>query len=276
MLRFAYNTNGFAHHDLPDCLAILAGLGYAGVGLTLDVQHLHPFRATAADVGAVRRELERRKLAVTVETGARYVLDPRLKHEPTLLSTEGRDRRIDFLRRAIDVAAGLRAAVVSIWAGKKAPDVADEEAWARLEDGVGRVLDYAEQRGVRIAFEPEPGMLVEDLAGYDRLRARVGDRLRLTLDVGHVACTETMTIPEAIRKYGDRLANVHIEDIRGREHVHLPFGEGEIDFAPALRALEEVRYGGLVQVELSRSSHDAPEQARRSIEFLKGKASPQP
>ena len=63
------------------------------------------------------------------------------------------------------------------------------------------------------------------------------------------------------------------EDIRGREHVHLPFGEGDIDFAPVLGALEDAGYRGLVNVELSRQSHEAPEAARRAIEFLR-KVSP--
>ena len=42
-MRFAYNTNGLAHHRLDDALALLADCGYDGVALTLDVQHLDPF-----------------------------------------------------------------------------------------------------------------------------------------------------------------------------------------------------------------------------------------
>jgi sugar phosphate isomerase/epimerase len=63
---------------------------------------------------------------------------------------------------------------------------------------------------------------------------------------------------------------VHIEDIRGREHVHLPFGEGTIDFAPVVAALVDTGFAGLVAVELSRHSHEAPAQARRAFEFLTG------
>ncbi|RME76542.1 MAG: sugar phosphate isomerase/epimerase, partial [Planctomycetota bacterium] len=51
-LAFAYNTNGFAHHRLEDCLALLADLGYDGVALTLDVHHLDPLRAQAHEVAA--------------------------------------------------------------------------------------------------------------------------------------------------------------------------------------------------------------------------------
>jgi sugar phosphate isomerase/epimerase len=46
------------------------------------------------------------------------------------------------------------------------------------------------------------------------------------------------------------------------------FGEGEIEFGPVLRALDEIGYAGGVHVELSRHSHDAVETARRALAFL--------
>src|SRR5579859_2765102 len=102
MLAFGYNTNGFAHHELTDCFDVLAELGYEGVGLSLDAHHLHPLRSTAQDVARIAAELRRRRLRVAVETGARFVLDPRRKHEPTLLAADGRERRLDFLSRCIE------------------------------------------------------------------------------------------------------------------------------------------------------------------------------
>ena len=42
-LRFGYGTNGFTDLRLADVLALLADLGYDGVGLTLDHMHLDPF-----------------------------------------------------------------------------------------------------------------------------------------------------------------------------------------------------------------------------------------
>ena len=47
-------------------------------------------------------DLHARGLGCVIETGARFLLDPRAKHEPTLVtaSPEGRARRVDFLFRA--------------------------------------------------------------------------------------------------------------------------------------------------------------------------------
>src|SRR5262245_40139912 len=95
-----YNTNGFAHHRLEDALAILADLGYQSVALTLDYHALNPYDPDLPrQLRAVRELLETRDLRSVVETGARFLLDPRDKHQPTLLSPEAdqRERRLDFL-----------------------------------------------------------------------------------------------------------------------------------------------------------------------------------
>ena len=70
-LRYAYNTNGLAHHRLDDALAFLADTGYAGVALTLDVAHLDPFAPDAPVLAErVRRRCDQLGLGVVVETGA--------------------------------------------------------------------------------------------------------------------------------------------------------------------------------------------------------------
>src|SRR5438105_224092 len=98
-MLFGYNTNGFAHHRLEDALTILAELGYRSVALTLDYCALNPFDSDLPrQLAAVRELLNRLGLRSVIETGARFLLDPRHKHQPTLLSPEphGRERRLDF------------------------------------------------------------------------------------------------------------------------------------------------------------------------------------
>lgn len=270
-MRFGYGTNGFADHRLDDALAVIAELGYAGVALTLDHAHLDPFApALSRRVAALSARLSGLGLAVVVETGARYLLDPRRKHEPTLLSEDGTDRRVSFLQTAVDIAAELGAEAVSFWSGVKPEGLPPGEAWDRLAKNCEPLLATAERRGVVLGFEPEPGMLVEDLDGYERLVERLGrpDRLGLTLDLGHCRCNEPSPVPDCVRRAGGRLVNVQIDDMRRGEHVHREFGDGEIDVPPVLAALAEISYQGLVSVELPRHSHDAPGVAGRSLAFL--------
>jgi sugar phosphate isomerase/epimerase len=282
MFTLGYNTNGLAHHRLSDALELLAGLGYGAVALTPDVGHLDPLLATEAEVLAVRRQLEGLGLRCVVETGARYTLDPRRKHFPTLLEDAPADRRrrLDLLRRHVDLAVGLGAPRVSIWSGA-APDGAREgqgaaseaRLWDRLAEGVAALLEHARGAGVEVAFEPEPGMFVERPAGFTRLLEHLGsagDELGLTLDVGHLVVTGDLPAGEVIRSHASRLRNVHLDDCPRGVHLHGPFGTGDLDLADVLSALIEVGYSEVASVELSRDSHRGAAAAEEALSTLRG------
>ncbi len=269
-MLLGYNTNGFAHHRLEDALRILGRLGYRSVALTLDYHALDPYDPDAPrQAAAVRDLLGELGLRVVVETGARFLLDPWHKHQPTLLSErpEDRERRLDFLRRAVDLAADLGADAVSFWSGTPrgpAPALMD-----RLAAGCRELCEHAAARGVRLAFEPEPGMFIDTMDRFGELCARVAHpAFGLTLDVGHLHCLGETPVADYLRRWREWLWNVHIEDMRRGVHDHLMFGEGEMDFAEILGGLEEIDYRGGVHVELSRHSHDAVETARRALGFL--------
>ncbi len=288
---FGYNTNGLAHHELFDAVELLAEIGYRGAAITIDHNALPPYAGrTSQRIERLRRLLERLEMRSVVETGARFLLDPRTKHEPTLLS-ENRRRRIDFYKYAVDCAAGLGSDCVSLWSGKLGTgplfgekanhadqpstenrDLSPSVALAldRLVEGLGEVLEYAAERNVMIGFEPEPGMLIDSMRSFEGLLQRIdGPNLRLTLDVGHLHCQGETPIADVICRWAPRLVNVHIEDMRRGTHEHLMFGEGEIDFPPVLQALDDVGYAGGVYVELSRHSREGPQAAKRAIQFLK-------
>ncbi len=270
-LRFAYNTNGAANHRLDDALHLIADNGYAGVALTLDHHHLDPFADNwETEAARIARLLEMLGLGSVIETGARYLLDPRDKHEPTLISAapEARARRIAFLIRALDIAAILGSETVSFWAGvpKAGVDRAAAADW--LDEGLTQILDHADRVGVSASFEPEPGMLVETVAEYHALAVR-HPRLRLALDTGHCLVTQDIDPADALRRYADRLGTVAIEDMRRGEHVHLPFGEGDMDMPSILAALSNIGYTGLVCVELSRESPRAHAAIPEAIGYLK-------
>lgn len=272
MMHLGYNTNGLAFHEPLESLEVLAEIGYSAVGLTLDHGLLSPrdpaWRTQADRLG---ESLERHRFHSVVETGARFLLDYRQKHEPTLMSArrEERQRRVEFLCHAVDVARHLGSDAVSFWSGIVHAELSWEAGLQRLEEGLKHVLDYADRRQVVLAFEPEPGMFIATMGQFERLLDRLAaPQLRLTLDVGHLHCQGEVPLEGMIRRWTERLANVHLEDMRQGVHEHLMFGDGEIDFPPVFQALADGRYQGGVYVELSRHSHDAPRIARRAYEFL--------
>ena len=274
-LNYAYVSNGLTGHRLEDAVRLLSDCGYSGVALTLDHVHFDPdapgMRSRAA---SLRRLLDELKLTCVVETGARFALDARRKHHPTLLS-EGRERRVRQLTRAIDVAVELEAPVVSLWSGSVPTGMEPGTAWDRLLEGVARVVGHAERREVRLGFEPEPGMFVERLVDYETLDRRLGhpEALGLTLDLGHCVCLEPEPVEVCVKRGADRLVHVHVEDMVRGVHEHLMFGDGELDTAAALNALVEIGYEGLVAVELSRHAHAAHETVPQAIEVLRSRES---
>lgn len=221
--------------------------------------------------------LEERRLDIVIETGARFVLDPARKHRPTLLDdTAGRARRLSFLQACVRLATDLGAEVVTVWAGAPPADLARDEAVTRLVEGLHALCDYAADRGVRIGFEPEPGMLVERADAWPTLRDAVGHpALGLTLDVGHCLATEEGDPAEAIRAHGPDLLVIQLDDHRRGRHDHLAFGDGEIDFSGVAAAVRDVGFEGPLEVELSRHSSGAPDTARRALGFLRATFSPE-
>lgn len=276
-MLLGYNTNGFAHHAPEDALRVLAEIGYRAVGLSIDHGVLNPRDShLGSQAGQLRRLARKLGLTLVVETGARFLLDPHTKHEPTLVSASEHRRavRAAFYEQAIDAAAEVGAVAVSLWSGVVHDGALAGEAWERLVSGMIPVLKKAEHAGMPIAFEPEPGMLVATLADYRELKERLIaagapiEPLRLTIDVGHLHCNGETPLADEIVRHADELANVHLEDMLAGVHEHLQFGEGEIDFPPVLAALREIGYTGPVCVELSRHSHDAPATAQAAFEFL--------
>jgi sugar phosphate isomerase/epimerase len=140
----------------------------------------------------------------------------------------------------------------------------------RLVDGCLRLCDYAEVRDVRLAFEPEPGMFIDTMGRFAQLfESMRSPRFGLTLDLGHLWCTEETPIAGYIQKWRDIVWNIHIEDMRRGVHDHLMFGEGDMDFPAIFHALANINYRGGIHVELSRHSHDAVNIAQKALEFLK-------
>ena len=232
-MLLGYNTNGFAHHRLENAIVVLAELGYRSLALTLDYHALNPFDPDLArQLAALKALLEKHSLRSVVETGARFLLDPRRKHQPTLLSPiPDRERRLDFLKRAVDIAADLGSDAVSFWSGKPDASASPQEPMERLAEGCLQLCRHAEARQVRLAFEPEPGMFIDTMDRFAELRDRVDHPLfGLTIDIGHLHCLGEVPIADQLRRWRERLWNVHIEDMRRGVHDHLMFGEGEIDF----------------------------------------------
>jgi sugar phosphate isomerase/epimerase len=258
-VELGYNTNGLQNHRLDDALRLLADHGYRAVALTPDVCHLDPFATSAREVEAIAALLVRLQLSVVIETGARFVLDPQRKHEPTLMTrdVDQRARRLDFYRRCAVLGRDLGARVVSFWSGVDHAAGKDSAQW--LRDGVRAACEVIRAVGLVPSLEPEPGMALATTAQWRAMQSELGlEAPSLTLDIGHLYAEwegDPVALIEPLVPY---LAQTHLEDMRRGVHEHLLPGTGEVDFPGVLSALRRGGYKGAVCFELSRHSHMAP------------------
>lgn len=252
---------------------MLADLGYQSLAITIDHQWMSPgVDSATAQLQEIKYLLRKHSMRSVIETGARFLLNARVKHHPTLLCNDPADRarRREFLQYCIDTAVELESDCVSLWSGRKPAGLSDQEALERLTAEMTGVTDYAEAKGMLIGFEPEPGMFIDSTSSFERmLQWFDSPALKMTMDIGHLYCQGEFPIADYIARWADRIVNVHIEDMRLGVHDHLMFGEGEIDFPSVMQALGRIESEFGVHVELSRHSHDAANIARRSFDFLR-------
>lgn len=267
-----YNTNGFAHHKIEDALQILAEIGYRSIAFTLDYNTVEPFAANAIararELGKMAQDLG---LNLVIETGARFLLDPRRKHQPTLLSKQASDRkkRADFLLGCAELGLAMGSNTLSFWSGKPDFEAAEDSYWELLIEQCVLISNKVENSGMKIAFEPEPGMFIDTMSKFEELHKAIShSKFGLTLDIGHLECMNEMPLLPHLEKWSSVLWNIHLEDMRQGVHDHLPPGEGSIDFGKVFAGLNEIKYEGGVHWELSRHSHDAVETARKCRQFM--------
>ena len=276
MFKLGYNTNGFASHSLLSAIDVISSQGYQSIAITIDHHSLNPFDAHFEEqLHQVKEKLAACHLSSIIETGARFLLNPMVKHDPTLVSetAEQRNTRIRFIQDCILIASQLQSDAVSVWSGQKPPDINESQAWEWLVQGCRTICRSAAETGILIAFEPEPGMMIENMAQFLKLKQAVGHpAFKLTLDLGHAFITE-QSVPDTLKVFKEDIINIHLEDMKKDVHDHLFFGEGEMDFKEIFDALQDIGYSGQVNVELSRHSHDAVTISGRALHFLRGSLS---
>jgi sugar phosphate isomerase/epimerase len=273
MIKLAYNANGLRGLSLPEAIAVTAAAGFDGIELSLHPDHLDPATATDADCAALGRRMADSGLAAaSLATGADTLLSGD-RFEPSLIHPDpaARARRVDLIRRAIDMAAILGAPVVGFASGPCRADISVDQAAGHLREGVRRCLDHAAGR-VHLAIEPEPGFFVATNRQALRLLHEIGAvgeaHLAINQDIGHehVATDDyTAAIAEAL----PHTAHIHVEDIRGRVHQHLIPGDGDIDFPGVIRLLRAGGYDGFLSVELYNHAEDYRRAMAESRDFLR-------
>ena len=166
-----------------------------------------------------------------------------------------------------------------------------DEQWQQVAQGLNMIGEIALENDMINAYHYHMGTMVQNLEETDRLMELTDPGLvHLLLDTGHAhyAGDDPLSI---VKKYGPRIRNVHLKDIRQEilDMVHsgkMSFldsvkagvftvpGDGCIDFSPIFKALAEKGYQGWFVVEAEQDPDKANplEYAKMARNFIRENA----
>ncbi|MGA3066726.1 MAG: sugar phosphate isomerase/epimerase [Tepidisphaeraceae bacterium] len=274
-MRLAFSTNAYTKYPLSEALRDIRAAGFEGAEILADKPHAYPGDVSQAMVRALREELSGLELSVSninANCSFGYWKDAPAEpyFEPSLISPEPKLRadRLGLIAKAMELAAGVGADNISITSGRMLGGMPPELAARQFDESIQAVLKLADQFGVNVGIECEPGLFLEYAAELRDWIDRLGHpRLGANLDIGHCQVMGE-SIPAAIELLGDRIWNLHVEDIPGRKHYHLIPGQGTLDWPGVRSALRGIAYGRFLTVELYTQTADPQSAARKSRDFL--------
>ncbi|HTW93340.1 MAG TPA: sugar phosphate isomerase/epimerase family protein [Tepidisphaeraceae bacterium] len=271
-MKLAFSTNAYTRFSLNEALAGIRRAGFTGVEILADVPHAYPGQADAV---AIARQLDQLGLAVSnvnANCSFGYWKDapPEPYFEPSLISPNPRHRadRTALILKTLDFAGEIGAANISITSGRMLAGMPPDRAAGQFTESILPILDHADRLGIDVGIECEPGLFIEYVQELREWIDRLAHpRLGANLDIGHCQVIGE-EIGSAVRLLGDRIWNLHVEDIPGRKHYHLIPGQGTLDWLALRKSLDAIQYGRYLTVELYTHTSDPQSAAEKSFEFL--------
>jgi sugar phosphate isomerase/epimerase len=267
-MKLAFSTNAYLNHSFAETTRRLAHLGYRGVEIMADVPHAWPAYLLPEQKQAIREALQQNSLAISNINAfmMHAVDDQRQKYwHPSWIEPDAHYRRvrIEHTKKALSLAKELGAPCITTEPGGPLEGRSWAECLKLFIEELKPVVEHAEKVGVPLLVEPEPDLLIETADQYLEFADKIqSPMLGLNFDIGHFYCVKDEPAP-TVHKLKDHIRHVHLEDIAAtRVHHHLIPGEGVIDFASTLKALQEVGYTGWVTIELY-TCHENPDHAAK-------------
>ena len=197
MIKLSYSTFGLTNLSFLESIDVVDKAGYPGIELAFHRDQFNPFNITDDDIQNVKHKLQTTRVKVACVATASHFFTPSRPHEPSLMSpdTAGRKRRINLVKRGIDVARKLDVPLVTFGSGFIRdehvinPSVDPREL---LIDSIHRCLqEIRDDEDITLLIEPEPGMFIETVEqGMSLVDEVDSPRFRLHLDMCHMYCSE--------------------------------------------------------------------------------------
>lgn len=143
-----------------------------------------------------------------------------------------------------------------------------KEEWDRIFKGYNKLAKLAAEKGMKVSLHHHMGTGVQTPEEVDIFMDGTNDDVYLLFDSGHIFYSENSqkATEDMLKKYIDRIAHIHLKDVRNDvvqkikdkkgtflEGVKMGTftvpGDGDIDFEPLFKIIEDANYEGWLVVE---------------------------
>lgn len=264
--KFAIGLNGFGssetHHGkryvYDEILSFARDEGFEGIELWRNWRNGYPDPADDASIRASRQKIESFGLRVfSIQAGVSGV-------NPVSTDADERAEYTAKLKRQVDLAVKFGCDAMGLWsAGSPQDEVTEDQLIDRFAKVVRPVARYAIERGILLAIEGEPPLIINSPERYHKLFAAVGmEEFKAIFDPSHFdVLGGAQGRPEdLLLELGvDRIGYVQFCDGdstlrpfpngRGGTSKHLPCGQGVYDTPKLCSILREGGFRGWFQMD---------------------------
>lgn len=274
-MKFAFSTNAFRKFSFSEAAEAISEAGYSGIEIMCDTPHAYPDELSANDIENIKQTLTKNNLEIS-NLNAFMMCAVKDIHHPSWIEVDEdyRQIRIQHTKNCIDLAVRLGAETISTEPGGPLKDIPKgmsiQKALEIFAEGLELILPHAMDQGIMVLVEPEPDLLIQTSDEFLSFMEMFNHpNLALNLDIGHFYCVGEDPV-DVIFKLKNYTRHYHLEDIpTTREHRHVIPGQGGIDIAGVLEAVEKTKYNGFVTLELY-PYLDAPQKtAKDAMQYLK-------
>ena len=182
-----------------------------------------------------------------------------------------RQKTIAYLDKLIDFCGDLGGSCMVFGSPgqRSSRGTSIEEAKKYFAEGLARVADHAQERGVKILIEPlgkSATDVVNTLAEALELAKQVNHpAIQIMFDF-HNTSDETEPFDVLLEKYYNHIYHVHVQEMDGK---HLGTGTAVDDYVKAFQTLKDLRYDKWVSLEVFDFSLGGKKIAEESMRVLK-------
>jgi sugar phosphate isomerase/epimerase len=240
-MKFLGRTQMLSQYPILDSLEIIKSLGFDGVEICVERKDWSLHNLDDFPVLAIReRVAELNLFPYSFSFHQDYVYD---------------DRLFELTKTAIRMTPSLGTNIFVFSGAKKR--TGDRDEWKRMVERTRILTAIAEDSGVTLAKEFEPGFVVGSTPEILRLFNEIpSPHLAANLDLGHVFICDPhpkVSIPQL----GEKIVHGHISGMSTGLHDHLLLSEGDMDVLAYLRALKKVGFQGGLALDLYKYDYEA-------------------